>query len=739
MIKGFKLLHMNVRSLSKKLDQVKLMFLESKLDVITISETWLNMVTSSNSLTLQDFVMYRQDRNLNVVKKKRGGGLLTYIAARHAASSEPLTDISKSNADIEAQWSIIYSPKSKNVVICNVYRPPTGNVKKAIDYLEDCLGDFDLAKTDVFITGDMNINYLNKSSTDFKRLQFFAKSNGLSQEIQSTTRNSDKSKSLLDVILTNSKYVSSAGTLDHFISDHQPIFVVKKKKRDHRPSTYFEGRSYRNFDGERLREDLLGHDWTQFYSLGDPNEAWEYILEQFTPILDKMCPIRSFHIKNYRPDWVTQELLEQIKDRDYFYKKAKQTGNEDDWNIAKHLRNITNANIRQARREFIQEELNTNKSDYKKFWKTIRSVIPNDKANAKQNISLSHEGKKVPVAQVANFINDFFINVGKDSGDPVLGDNGSSQGKGTTNEPEAVKWSFSKLKTTEVYNVVKSINVSKSSGLKNISSFVVKEVFTILIEQVTHLFNMTISSSIFPECWKDALVIPIPKTGNLTKVQNYRPISLLPLPGKLLEKLIHSQLSNHLEDIGYLSESQYGFRKNHSTVHSVAQLTKYVNTKMDKGLPTLAVFIDFRKAFDCVQHPILLEKLTSIDLDSDVIKWFASYLTGCSQRVLANDVYSTALKVSQGVPQGSVLGLLFYIVYANDIAETVKYCQTALYADDTVLYLAGANFANSVKGIQKDVNALTTWCTNNGIQMNVEKTKVMTFGSKTRIDKLPPF
>ena len=153
----------------------------------------------------------------------------------------------------------------------------------------------------------------------------------------------------------------------------------------------------------------------------------------------------------------------------------------------------------------------------------------------------------------------------------------------------------------------------------------IKEAFSILITQVTHLFNLTIRTSVFPVAWKDALVVPIPKSGNLSKVQNYRPISLLPIPGKLLEKLIHKQLTVHLGNISYVTENQHGFRKSHSTVHSVAQLENYINTKMDRGLPTLAAFIDFQKAFDCVQHPILLDKLTSGSDFLEMYNWYFGY------------------------------------------------------------------------------------------------------------------
>ena len=612
--KGFKLIHVNVRSLTKKIDQVRLTVSGSNLDVITMSETWLNASTGNRSVELDDYVMYRQDRDYKAVGKKGGGGLLTYIRSKFATDCEHLPDISTSSQHIEAQWSAIHHTHCRDTIIGNVYRPPTGKLEKAVEYLESCLGHFDLSKCDVYIMGDMNVNYKKKTSAEYKKLSFFVKANGLKQVITNTTRNNDKTQSLLDLILTNVKYVSKAGTLDHYISDHQPIFVVKKKGRDNRSKVEFEGRSYRNFDGTTFRKQLLEHDWDVYYKLKGPGEAWASILNQVTPIIDKMCPLRLFQIKNYRPDWVTPELLEQIKDRDYFYGKAKSTGSEDDWNIAKHLRNITNSNIRHARREFILSELNEHKSDQKKFWKTIRSVIPDEKGSSKQDILLKSDKGKVPKEEVASYINDFFINIGKTTWPAVPLPDRHSQVEGIrelNDSCNSEQWTFKEFTEADVFRVAKSINVSKSSGINNLSSFVLKEVFLTLTTQVTFLFNLTTKSSEFPKAWKEALVIPIPKCGNSTCVGNYRPISLLPLPGKLLEKLVHNQLMSHLEDIQFLSENQLGFRKNHSTVHSVAQITKYLNLKMDQGVPTLATFIDFRKAFDCVQHPVLLEKYES--------------------------------------------------------------------------------------------------------------------------------
>ena len=174
----------------------------------------------------------------------------------------------------------------------------------------------------------------------------------------------------------------------------------------------FSGRSYRNFNREIFREQLMSCEWDKFYEMEDPDDAWGCILRHLTPILDQMCPVRKYTIKNYRPEWVTNELLEQIKDRDYFYNEAKKMSDGDLWNIARHLRNTTNSNIRATKRDFILNELEQNGSDYKKFWKSIRKVIPDNKGKCGQEILLKQGQTFVEKEDVARHINDFFINVG---------------------------------------------------------------------------------------------------------------------------------------------------------------------------------------------------------------------------------------------------------------------------------------------------------------------------------------
>ena len=737
--KGFKLVHLNVRSLVKKMDQIRLMLNNSHIDVITFSETWLKPHLHTKLVELTGYEPVRLDRNTKSGKhvKKKGGGLITYVKQNHASDLESLDALNISNEYMEAQWVYIHRPSCKNVIVCNMYRPPTGDLSKAIVYLDNSLKSFNLSKTDIFLLGDMNVNYKNKKSPAYKKLQFFAKSNGLTQCIDTTTRVTEKTKSIIDLILTNSKFIRSSGSLEHHISDHQPIYIIHKKSRDTRPTAEFKGRSYRNFDKIIFQEKLTEVNWADFYNIEDVSEAWQFLLNHINTILDQMCPIRSFKIRNYRPDWMTRELIEQIKDRDYFYKRAKKTGDSDLWNIAKYLRNSTNASIRQAKRDFVLNELKQNENNAKKFWKTIRSVLPTGKENLNNEIMLKDGDEKLNRNKVAAFINDFFINVGKLDTDLDLSTNIPIVCAAT--ESDLPPLSLLEVSEHEVCRVVKSINISKSSGLDNINSLVIKEAFTFLKPEITYMYNLSIRTAKFPDTWKRALVVPIPKKGNLTKVQNYRPISLLPLPGKIMEKLVHQLLSSYLENNSLLAKVQHGFRRDHSTVHSIAQLTNYVNRKMDNRLLTLAVFIDFKKAFDCVQHPVLLKKLRALNLDESVTNWIKDYLTQRQQRVYANDTYSSYQNISQGVPQGSVLGPLFYIIYANDLSNIVKNCEIALYADDTVLYTSSKNFDVSVNKLQEDIDSLSHWCKENGIMANTDKTKIMFFGSNNSLAKVPPF
>ena len=318
--KGLKFLHWNVRSLPKKIDQIRLLFSGTNLDVITLSETWLRPYLNDQVVGLGCYRLFRLDRGCG--KAKRWGGLITYIHEKHASNSELLEGLCTSTEHIEAQWIRIHMPSCKNILICNMYRPPSGDLKKAVSYLDECLKTVNLGKNNVFLLGDMNVNYKNKKSPNFKRFNFFAQTNGLTQYIKTSTRATDKTNSLIDIALSNTNYISSSGTLDHFISDHQPIYLLYKKSRDHRPKAQFMGRSYRNFDLNSFKNKLTEADWSPFYTATDPGKAWSLMHGLLVSILDKMCPIKSFYIWGAIQGTFTTALVSKSALNLLYYRKS---------------------------------------------------------------------------------------------------------------------------------------------------------------------------------------------------------------------------------------------------------------------------------------------------------------------------------------------------------------------------------------------------------------------------------
>ena len=274
--------------------------------------------------------------------------------------------------------------------------------------------------------------------------------------------------------------------------------------------------------------------------------------------------------------------------------------------------------------------------------------------------------------------------------------------------------------------------------MDDLSSKLCKDAFLALPEQLTHLFNCSLQTGIFPDKWKLAKVIPLFKGGGDKElVQNYRPISLLPLPGKLLEKIVHNRVSGFFEQTNFLSERQGGFRKGFSTISTIADFTDNIFKEINLGNTSLAAFIDLQKAFDTVDFEILLNKLSAAGIRNNLLAWCRSYLLERSQKTLTNGQTSDVLPIACGVPQGSVLGPLFFLVYINDLGNALNDdCNFNLYADDAVLYHSGLNVNEATLKLQASLNEFCEWCTVNKLTINTKKSKLMVFGSRAKVKKV---
>ena len=288
----------------------------------------------------------------------------------------------------------------------------------------------------------------------------------------------------------------------------------------------------------------------------------------------------------------------------------------------------------------------------------------------------------------------------------------------------------------EVVKICREIKVMKSSGMAKLSSKICKDAFLALSTQLTHLFNCSLRVSVFPNKWKVPTVVPLHKGGDREEVNNYRPVSLLPLPGKILENIVHKGITGFLDDNDVLCHSQGGFRKGFSTVSTIADLTDDLFRSVNKGDTTLAAFIDLKKAFDTVDFDILQEKLSMAGIRNNMLDWCKSYLSSRYQCVTVNKSVSNLRRIKSGVPQGSVLGPLLFMIYINDLRDALDVNSGAkLYADNTVIYCSGIEATQVSCELQANLNRFSKWCKKNKLTVNTKKTKLMSFGTRTRVKK----
>ena len=733
--KGLHLAHLNVRSISNKWELLKANFMSTNLHVLGLSETWLKSSLPSEFYTLSDeYHLTRNDRNWkdnNCLTIKKGGGVAMFIKNDLDYSEVSHKHLNTSNINIESQWISIKQKNSKPILIGNVYRPPQGDIDEFIHVLENIFTTVDLNKIELYIMGDVNIDFNDKKDAATKKIISLIKPYGLSQLIKQPTRFSRDKDSILDVFITNSGSIRNVGVCDVNISDHQMILLTRKKIKTIHKKCAFTGRSYRNYNKNEFQDTLRNADWENFDNSNDVSDKWEILIDLINTIIDKKCPVKSYKVKQQKEPWITPPLLELIKDKDHALKKAKRKKDDLLWKEAKRLRNDCTKRLRTARADYIKENLENNLGNSKKIWKNIQNILPNKKNKTAPNVDLyDHESDSiVPPEETADFINNFFVNIG-----PNLSKNNNEkwefEGKNTNHILQDI---FTDI--DEVSKLCNHININKSSCIVNLSAEIIRDAFLAISDKITDLFNCSFNTSSMPASWKVAKVTPLQKPGNKTEVSNLRPVSLLPLPSKLIEEIVHARIYDHCNSNKLLDERQGGFRPNYSTTSTTAYLLNDLYKAMNEKKISVAVFIDAMKAFDTVNHQILLKKLKYFGIIEKNYAWIKNYLTGRKQCTVANDVVSNEKIITCGVPQGSVCGPLLFLLYINDITSALKNCKVSLYADDTVLYLSHTDMVTATNLLQQDLNSLSKWCKKNRVTINCKKTKYCVFGTKSTIKR----
>ena len=373
------------------------------------------------------------------------------------------------------------------------------------------------------------------------------------------------------------------------------------------------------------------------------------------------------------------------------------------------------------------------KSNPRKTWQMIKSLLPNAKDSSPTiNKIVVNKTKINDAAYIANQFNTYFSSVGKNLAMKFSEQNDTDHykflGKMISNsiylEPTSPQ---------EVFKEINSLNLNKSSGLDGITAYFIKLASDIIAVPLSILCNLSFSEGVFPNCMKNAKVILLFKTGSKTELSNYRPISLLCL-SKVVEKLIYSRLMNYLNKNSILHHNQYGFRSGLSTSHALLDVVTTTYDNIIKMLYTLLIFIDYKKAFNTVCHKILFSKLEHNGICGPGLNLISSHLNHKIQCVSINDRLSTLSHISYGVPQGSILGPLLFLLYINDINNIDTYSNDSIkqYADETCLVINEINLDKLKAKANKLLLSTEQWSSANKLTINFSKCKAMIIAPKFR-------
>lgn len=726
---NFSIIHFNSRSLyanfkkiTKYLEQFKKPF-----NIIAISETW---ITSEKGV--DDLQMNGYELNYMCRKNKAGGGVALYVDIR--LDYKVVECMSAVVDDITECITVeIGMEKKKNVLVSCIYRTPGTSIDTFGDWMEKMFASTN--QKVMFICGDINVDLLNpnkhKSTEEFINTIY---SLGLHPKITKPSRITAQSATLIDNILTNvleDKIVS--GLLVNDISDHLPVFAVYDcSHKENKDSNKFIYKRARNEGSMTLfRNELLKQNWNEVYGVEDIDIAYESFLKTFNTLYDKHCPMKRYNRKQKYNDspWLTKGLQNACKKKNSLYRDFIKHRNTETENKYKKYKNKLTNIMRTCKKDYYNKLLEHNKGNTKGLWSVLNTIIRSGSRVSSYPAHFKDEDKTLHnMDEVVSGFNKFFVNVG-----PELANQIHSETSGEVSVPnfERNPSSFF-LRATEEGEIKEIVNKFKnkiSTDCEEIDMTIVKRVIDGILKPLTHICNLSFLTGKFPDKMKVAKVIPLYKTGDKHNFTNYRPVSLLPQFSKILEKLFNTRLDTFIEKHKLLTDSQYGFRENRSTSLALMELIEEITNCVDNKKYAIGIFIDLKKAFDTINHDILLEKMERYGMRGVGLNWLKSYLLGRQQFVKLGEHKSTLLDITCGVPQGSILGPKLFILYINDICKVSNILKFVLFADDTNIFCSGDNLQLLLEEITSEMNKLKRWFDRNKLSLNLSKTKIMFFGN----------
>lgn len=722
--RGQKMLCLNIRSLNAHHSQLEADFEHSDIYLLGLVETWLQPHIPVGLFNISGYDLIRQDRKNN----KRGGGVGCYI--RNDLDWSHIDDASKYNistSNIEVLSCKIIRPFQKTLMITITYVPPKAIWSETIEHLNLLSSMAESTGFDWVLMGDFNADMTRDNTASAKNLIDLSHRYQLRQLITTPTRITINTQSLLDHIYTNiAPQMTESGVIKYGISDHDLIYIIIKKKTTSRPKKEnFTCRNTTKFSTERLQLFLDNCKWDEYIKMKSVNDGWEILYKNYIEALDTIAPLTT--VKNAKPRklWTTPSLLQQIRKRDTLKTQSDSLLNNKAYIEYKKVKNQVKRDTIKLKRNYVMKRIGDARGNPKRYWNELNNLFNPCTSSRNETVHLQDKGLDIPLNQTPCFMNKFFSKVGSNLASIITLDNAAyvNDLKHIIDNQRHRLISWRPINREELLIQIDSININKNSRINKINAYLFKECLYCSVDKVCILFNKILTSGCFPDQWKKACIIPIFKSGNRKQVNNYRPISLLPLIGKLMEKLLHKQIYNFLDNSNFFTPYQGGFRPGLGTTETITTMLEYIYENFNLNLITATVYFDLSKAFDSIDHTLLLLKLEASGITGNCLKLLKNYLTNRTSTCYINNLTSTEEMIDYGVPQGSTLGPLFFIIFINDIANYINNVKLSLYADDRAFYLSGTDKQVIINELSSAANQFDRWCQLNRLTLNQKKTK----------------
>ena len=766
--RGITNIHVNIRSLYNKMAEVKNLIKQEKPHILGISETELRKshhnidclkVPGYDLLLPKSWDMHEKARVVVYIKKS--------LEYDHIASLE--------YGDVQSIWLRAGFKNTKKIYYSHMYREHTSTLGSSMAAQRTTLDRMLLqweeavshgtsgATNEVHIAGDMNLDSLGgrwlepgySLVTLGRMVEECCSSNNFTQMVDKVTRvqynsiRKETAASCIDHVYCNAKHrISAVKVVTFGASDHDAVAYTRYSKEPAPPARTIRKRSYRNFNEANFVEDVARIDFTDVYCTRDVDDAAAMLTDKLVEVLNLHAPWIVYQQRKHYTPWVTLETSQLMKERDKIKEEAKAMASREGraasveqselWNRYKKLRNNVNNRIKQEEIRYKKAKVNDCQGIPGQVWGLAKRFMNWSSPGPPTQLEVEENNKITlctKASHLANIMNEFFISKVQNIVKTMK--NLPTDLSGCRNIMQGKKISIS-LKFVSVKKVRKllgSLKNKTSTSVDQLDNYAVKLAADHLAEPLHHVITLSIMQQKFPSGWKCTKIVPLHKKESTLKRKNYRPVAILSPLSKVLEKVMYEHIYDYFSRNKLFHPSLHGYRRNRSTMTALLSMYDKWVKAASKGQVSGVVLVDLSAAFDLVSPTLLVQKLQIYGFQEDIATWITSYLTDRYQSVWIDHVFSSFLENSIGVPQGSNLGPLFFLIFFNDLPTFIRE-DIDCYADDSTLGATAGAIGEIGTKLSRDCEHLSDWMHGNSFKLNADKTHFLTMGTSQRIQSL---